>query len=127
MVALREKHYGQQNAVNKSDIKVGNIVLVQSDRFRDFWPLGKIINMIPGTDGIVRSVEVLSGGKVSVKTIEKLIPLEADLVDFTEASDDTLEECAPPESDTETEHRPQRRAAVRAGDLRSNLIEHGLI
>ena len=38
--------------------------------------------VIPGVDGIIQSVEVLVKGKVLIKTIEKLVPLEADIHDL---------------------------------------------
>ena len=118
-----------QNAVNKNLIKVGDVVLVQADGFRDFWPLGKIIKIVPGSDGITRSVEILSKGKVTIKTIDKLIPLEADLVSTKETSDeiDPLTETAAPEKELQIRDRPHRKAAIRAGELRSHLIEQNLI
>ena len=38
--------------------------------------------VIPGVDGIIQSVEVLVEGKVLIKTIEKLVTLEADIHDL---------------------------------------------
>ena len=55
--------------------------------------------------------------------------MEADLVDTSEISDDigTLTENAPLETELRTGDRPLRKAAIRAGDLRSHLIEQNLI
>ena len=41
--------------------------------------------VIPGVDGVIRSVEVLVKGKVLIKTIEKLVPLEQWFSNFLES------------------------------------------
>ena len=82
ITAIREKHYGACAAPNRQPIKEGDVVLVETDHFREFWPLGRIVRVIPGVDGVTRSVEVLVKGKVLIKTIEKLAPLEADIHDL---------------------------------------------
>lgn len=76
LTALRERKYGAQNPVDKNSIKVGDIVLVQAERPRDLWPLGKIVQLYPDKDNIVRVVDVLCGGRVSKRTVDKLVPLE---------------------------------------------------
>jgi len=65
--ALREKHYGANKAENSQKIKEGDIVLVVCDYFRDYWPLGRILKLLPGEDGIIISVEVLVNGRVTTK------------------------------------------------------------
>ena len=47
-------------------------MLAETDHFRDFWPLGRIVRVIPGVDGVTRSVEVLVKGKVLIKTMRNL-------------------------------------------------------
>ena len=103
--------------MNKNPIKVGDIVLLQIDDFRDHWPLGKVVKLIPSDDGIIRSVEVLSKGKLGVKTIDRLISLETDIMESSEISDDTLEESTIDRMGSA--ERPHRQAAIRAADLRS--------
>ena len=69
LTALRETKYGAQNPVEKNSIKTGDIVLVQTERPRDSWSLGKIVQLYPDKDNIVRMVDVLSGGRISKRTI----------------------------------------------------------
>ena len=111
----------------------GDIVLLKAEGQRCNWPLGKILKIIKDPDGIVRSVEVLSQGKISLRTIEKLIPLEVsdrsefdtdDNVDVGEDSQDLgavgLE--APP---VNSGVRPKRTAATKADLMRKELIAQG--
>ena len=111
-------------------------MLVETDHFRDFWPLGRIVKVIPGVDGVIRSVEVLVKGKVLIKTIEKLVPLEADIhnlgkgyrpelaEDFLDDDDDgsSAGDIDPPGE--VSAKRPKRQAALRAEDLRARLISN---
>ena len=47
-----------------------------SDSARVHWPLGRITKIFPDPDQIVRTVEILSQGHHSLRTLEKLYPLE---------------------------------------------------
>ena len=137
ITAIREKHYGACAASNRQPIKEGDVVLVETDHFRDFWPLGRIVRVIPGVDGVTRSVEVLVKGKVLIKTIEKLVPLEADIHDLgkgyrPELAEDFLDDDdddgssavdTDPPGEVSTK-RPKRQAALRAEDLRARLISN---
>ena len=80
LTALRGRYYGAQNPVEKNCFNIGDIVLVQSERPRDLWALGRIEQLCPDKDNIVRMVEVLSGGRLSKRTIDKLVPLEVSSV-----------------------------------------------
>jgi hypothetical protein len=58
---------GKRNKWNKEEIncKIGDVALVMwPDVQRCKWPLGKIIETIPGKDGNVRRVKVLVNGKI---------------------------------------------------------------
>ena len=69
----------------KKEIKVGDVVLVlKSDSPRGQWPLGRIVEVNPGTDGHVRAVKVTVGGKTLVRPITKICSLELDGTDILE-------------------------------------------
>ena len=136
ITAIREKHYGACASSNRQPIKEGDVVLVEIDHFRNFWPLGRIVRVIPGVDGIIRPVEVLVKGKVLIKTIEKLVPLEADIHDSgkgyrPELAEDFLDDDDDGSSAGDTDSpgevsakRPKRQAALRAEYLRARLISN---
>ncbi|KAB0791783.1 hypothetical protein PPYR_03583 [Photinus pyralis] len=51
--------------------------LVRDDRKkRVFWPLGRVMELIPGKDGIVRVVKVKTEVGLQTKPIQNLYPLE---------------------------------------------------
>ena len=61
----------------KRDLRIGNVVLIVStDTPRGQWPLGRITNTHPGSDGHVRVVDVLVGDKEMRRPITKVCPLE---------------------------------------------------
>ena len=59
------------------NLKKGSIVLLREDNVpRMCWPLGLIVDMFPGRDGIVRSVNVQTSKGVFCRPIQKLHDLE---------------------------------------------------
>ena len=63
----------------RQDVKVGDVVLVVSpDTSRGNWPLGRVLEVYPGTDGRVRVVKVQVGQGTLVRSVTKLCPLECD-------------------------------------------------
>ena len=61
----------------KRNIAPGDVVLmVDPGNPRGHWPLGRIQEVFPGTDGKVRVVSARTGGKDYVRPITKLCPLE---------------------------------------------------
>ena len=75
LIALRERHL-TPSMKQKLNVKVGDIVLVETEEIRDYWPLGKIERLLPDKRDQVRAAEVYVGGKLVTKTLDKLIPLE---------------------------------------------------
>ena len=62
------------------DVQVGEIVAVISpDTTRGNWPLGRILEVYPGTDGRVRVAKVQVGEGTLVRSVNKLCPLECDI------------------------------------------------
>ena len=61
--------------------KIGDIVLLDCEKPRNSWPLAKIINVIPGQDGIIRMVKVLCKGHEMFRSVTKLLPLEINSIE----------------------------------------------
>ena len=59
--------------------KVGEIVLLEHPNLRSriLWDLGKILELYPGRDGLVRSVKLLSRGKELTRHLNYIYRLEA--------------------------------------------------
>ncbi|GBN00346.1 hypothetical protein AVEN_270118-1 [Araneus ventricosus] len=57
-------------------IKEGDIVLIgDTNSKRIYWPLAKVMKLIPGRDGRVRAVEVSMGGGAFLRPIQRLYSL----------------------------------------------------
>jgi len=54
----------------------GDIVLLNEGPKRKFWPLVKILDLIPGRDKRIRSVQILHRGKIFVRPIRLIHKLE---------------------------------------------------
>ena len=56
---LSKSNYTTKWHTTKSNLKKGDIVLIQdSNQIRGQWELGKVSEVFPGEDGIVRKVQV---------------------------------------------------------------------
>lgn len=84
LTSLREHHYGGSAKVTSHNLKAGDIVLIAGHMPRAQWPLGKIEAIIPDKTGTLRLVKVFSKGSLSLRTIDKLIPLEISVDDTNE-------------------------------------------
>jgi hypothetical protein len=79
---FRKEYLGLLIKKGKEDKKiqnfaVGDVVLVGADnQKRMMWPLGKIVELIPGKDGNVRVVKVRTTTGVIIRPIQRLFPLE---------------------------------------------------
>ena len=65
----------------RRNTQVGDLVLVVSETTpRNEWPLGKVVETIPGRDGLVRQVRVKTKTNILLRPVDKLcLLLEADL------------------------------------------------
>ena len=65
---------------NKRNMEVGDTVLVvDSNAPRNSWPMGKILETIPDSAGVVRQVKVMTQTNTLVRPITKLcLILESD-------------------------------------------------
>ena len=142
IASLREKFYGAQPPGQKTAPAIGEIVLVVNEGPRSNWPLGHIVELLPDNAGTVRLVSVMVGGRVVLKTLGKIIPLEIGLrveeptetdmnIDHELDSVSIEENSSEPETSEGTADppvpRPLRRAAQRAQTLRRNLISQDLL
>lgn len=62
---------------NKGAIRKGSVVLIREDNTpRMKWPLGLVVNIYPGRDGVVRSVQLKTNRGSVVRSIQRLHELE---------------------------------------------------
>ena len=79
LTALREKHNNRCADKPTHHLKPGSLVMVQrDDRHRTEWPLGKITQIFPGSNGVIRAVEVEEGGERSTCSLTFIVPLQLD-------------------------------------------------
>ncbi|GFW69035.1 DUF5641 domain-containing protein [Trichonephila clavipes] len=97
---FRLDYPGQLKSFSKSRkedvIKEGDIVLIgDTNSKRIYWPLAKVIKLIPGRDGRVRVVEVSTSSGSFLRPIQRLYPLEVsgtDISDLPEQIKETLKD-----------------------------------
>ncbi|GBM72377.1 hypothetical protein AVEN_178053-1 [Araneus ventricosus] len=78
---FRIEYFGQLRNFSQSQkedvIKEVDIVLIgDTNSKRIYWPLAKVMKLIPGIDGRVRVVEVSTGGGSFLRPIQRLYSLE---------------------------------------------------
>ncbi|GFX76395.1 retrovirus-related Pol polyprotein from transposon 297 [Trichonephila clavipes] len=74
-----------------SEVRLGEIVLIGDDiKKRMHWPLAKVIRLIPGKDGKIRTVELKTRTGTMLRPIQRVYPLE---VQSTETLNDPLNDC----------------------------------
>ena len=67
-------------ANHERNFDVGELVLIADKRVpRNLWPLGRIIEVHPGRDGKVRSVNIRTKSSVFKRPIVDLVRLELDV------------------------------------------------
>ncbi len=106
-------------AKQRCNLKVGSVVLVQDDNCpRLKWPLGIVIRMYPGQDGVVRKVLVRTSKGEIERSIQRLHDLEisSSSIDTgtgnnTNAIAKTVNEDAT-DSDLQTVRRSNRRIVL---------------
>lgn len=71
--------YKPKDNLSEPIIQINDIVILRNEQEkRSFWKLGKVVELLTGTDGTVRSarVQVAGGMKVLNRSLKHLIPLE---------------------------------------------------
>ena len=74
---LRNLPPAAKGFVNKCQLKIGSIVLVKEDNLpRLKWPLGIIVEVLHGRDGLIRGVKVKTSKGEYLRPIQRLLDLE---------------------------------------------------
>ena len=82
LLNLRENSRVNSKRQKTEELSVGDVVIIKNDKTnRNFWRLGKVVELISGDDGVVRAAKVRVGnenGRSDVLrwTIQHLVPLE---------------------------------------------------
>ena len=109
LLSLRESSQNTLNPNWINRIRKDEIVLVSNpEKTKPFWQLGRVVELLPGKDDVVRFVRVLRGdGSRAVHPINHLYPME---LEASVPLDEKVEDEIPPVE------RPKRRAALKALD-----------
>ena len=76
LVALRERHNCSGIGM-ASSLNPGDIVLIRSEeKNRGKWPLGVVVELFNGRDGVVRAVKLRAGKTFLERPIQHLYPME---------------------------------------------------
>ena len=79
LTSLHEKHTNLCADKPTHHLKPGSFVMVRHDNMHRYeWPLGKVVRVLPDPQGIIRAAEVEEGGRVSLRSVTFLVPLELD-------------------------------------------------
>lgn len=89
-VRFRSEYLGQLKLVNDKrttrSATLGELVLVGSDNAKRLdWPIGRIVEILPGKDGPARLVKVQTSRGLMLRPIQRLFPLECCSVPECEA------------------------------------------
>lgn len=81
-----------KNNYDATPPRVDDTVLVQDDwNPRNKWPMARILEAVPGPDGVVRLVKLVnSSGFIFYRAVHRLLPLEVDLPPAAEMDTLTL-------------------------------------
>ena len=90
LTSLREKHLTVCSQSPTHHLKPGSLVMVKHENLHRYeWPLGKVLQVFPDPQGIIRTVEVEESGKVSLCSVTFLVRLELDCNDEEENNAET--------------------------------------
>jgi len=74
---LRHLNEGKKWLENGTDIKIGDIVIVVEDAGpRNNWPLGRIVEVYPGKDGVTCVVDVKTAVGINKRPTSKIHRLD---------------------------------------------------
>ncbi|GFT31552.1 integrase catalytic domain-containing protein [Trichonephila clavipes] len=74
---LRQKRPGKPG----HDFKVGDVVMIEEpSKKRVYWPLGKVISLLPGRDGKVRTLKLKCKNYELIRPIQRVYPLEVPFI-----------------------------------------------
>ncbi|CAK5087160.1 unnamed protein product [Meloidogyne enterolobii] len=73
----RKDKHSQKVAKRNYSPTIGEIVLVQDKNIpKNYWQMGKIVELVKSKDGLIRSAKIKSKGKLLTRAIALLYPLE---------------------------------------------------
>ncbi|GFT32501.1 integrase catalytic domain-containing protein [Trichonephila clavipes] len=74
---LRQKRPGKPG----HDFKVGDVVMIEEpSKKRVYWPLGKVMSLLPGRDGKVRTLKLKCKNSELIRPIQRVYPLEVPFI-----------------------------------------------
>ena len=113
LLSLRETARDVYQTEWHNRLKPGDIVLISSpNKPRHVWQMGRVLQLLPGKDGVVRTVKLLRPDRSEgIYTINLLYPLELSIV--PDAKDEFVDEPAQEIPGTSKERPPKRAAAIR--------------
>ena len=93
LLSLRDKHrssYGIDECKQSTYLKIGSVVLIKNPvKPRPYWSIGKIIELLPGDDNLVRVCRVLKPDHtITTTSISNLYPLELECEHTPPVSDE---------------------------------------
>ncbi|GFT85140.1 integrase catalytic domain-containing protein [Trichonephila clavipes] len=75
LLNLRSAHCS--TFINASQFNINDVVLIKDDQFpRNFWKLGKILELFPGRDGKVRACKIKTDSYIIKRPVQLLYNLE---------------------------------------------------
>ena len=106
---LREQHRHKKLQIQTLEIAPGDIVLIQDEnlRNRNFWKLGRVLDLIDGKDKVTTGARLLLGNRQTIeRPLQKLYPLE--IKSEVQLKQDKSKKAR----DRKIDERPKRTAAV---------------
>jgi hypothetical protein len=101
-----------------SNIRPGDIVLIGDDvKKRLQWPLARVLELIPGKDGLIRTVKLKTESCTLIRPIQRVFPLEVSGNDFKSLplqKVQSTESVQPPRPDSSEVSQPQVTRCGRA-------------
>ncbi|GFQ90234.1 integrase catalytic domain-containing protein [Trichonephila clavata] len=81
---FRKEYLGEliqkQNDNRVREPRVGEMVLIGDDKKRLSWPIAKIIELIPGRDGEIRTVRLKTQHGTVIRPVQRIFPLEVQAI-----------------------------------------------
>lgn len=126
LTSLRERHKRKVHKAWENCIKIGDVVLLHSGLPRQFWSLGRVLELKPGDDGVTRVVKVKTAHGETVRDITLLYPLECGpITDINENGSNTDKTIDSNITPTISDKRPPRKTALLARELFQSKIKAG--
>ncbi|GFX77522.1 DUF5641 domain-containing protein [Trichonephila clavipes] len=70
----------KQNDNRVREPRIGEMVLIGNDKKRLSWPIAKIIELIPGRDGEIRTVRLKTQHGTVIRPVQRIFPLEVQAI-----------------------------------------------